>query len=118
MIATPSNTRAGILPNRGAMSKRKLTKIIQCPPHRIHSFSTAGLAGFFSCDGSFTLIFPVLRQFDGNFVCVDFNSSGEKGPVGNSLANPRASSLNRVARCFSGIARRRSSFRKISRGEN
>jgi hypothetical protein len=40
-IATMAETRGGILPNCGAMSKRKLSEWRDHSPQRIHSFSTA-----------------------------------------------------------------------------
>jgi hypothetical protein len=40
-IAKEADTRGGILPNCGAMSKRKLSEWRDHSPQRIHSFSTA-----------------------------------------------------------------------------
>jgi hypothetical protein len=46
-IIAPSR-RGGILPKRGALSKRKLNEIVTHSPHTIHSFSTGQLRLEFS----------------------------------------------------------------------
>src|SRR5208282_4475419 len=52
-IVIPSNARAGILPKRSAMSKRKLCESSACPPQTIHSFSTA----LFSCGSRAQIVY-------------------------------------------------------------